>query len=273
MTSILFRALIRLFLFRQISISVFLPAWGALGGLMTLLLAPVAVMAESLDVLYFEYPPYYHQLPDGQPSGLIVDLARRVFDRAGIEARFEFIPAKRILYDIQKGRPVASLGWFKTSEREEFARFSLPIYVNRPVGVLVPRERGGRFQSYDTLEALMASREFFLGRVGGFSDGAYLDSLLARYPDRVVEVPADSVRLLKMLQADRFDFVLIPPEEMEDLLREARMSSADFSLRAMRDIPGGNTRYIMYSKAVDQNLIRRVDDAIAAEIGCLRPGS
>ncbi len=246
--------------------------WRILGGLAALLLAPVAAMAETLDVLYFEYPPYYHQLPNGQPSGLIVDLARRVFTEAGVEVRFEFIPAKRILHDIQRGRPVASLGWFRTPEREEFAQFSLPVYVNRPVGVLFLREMEERFRPYDTLEALMDSRKFFIGRVGGLSDGEYLDSLLARYPDRVVEVTADSVRLLKMLQAGRFDFVLIPPEEMDDLLREAGMAASDFMLLSMRDIPNGNTRYIMYSKTVDPDLIRRIDDAITAEIGCLLPG-
>lgn len=243
--------------------------WRILGGMVALLLTPAMVAGENLKVFYFEYPPYYYRLASGQPAGLIVDKARRVFEKAGIQAQFEFIPVKRILHDIQKGRPVASLGWFRTPEREEFARFSLPVYVNSPVQLLFLREKEARFQPYDTLDALLASRKFSMGRVGGFSDGPYLDSLLARYPDKVVQVSADSVRLLKMLQAGRFDFVLIPPEEMEDLLREARMPPTDFMLRPMRDIPRGNARYVMYSKTVPPSLIRRIDDAITTEIGCL----
>ena len=43
-------------------------------------------------------------------------------------------------------------------------------------------------------------------------------------------------------------------------------------LRAMNDIPQGNLRHIMYSKAVDQDLIRRIDQAILTEIGMLPAG-
>lgn len=241
--------------------------------LLATLFASSVALAEPLVVQYFEYPPYYHQLPDGQPAGLIVDLARRAFARAGIEVRFSFVPAKRILHDMHTGQPVASLGWFRTPERETFAQFSLPIYINRPAGVLFSRGRETEFRPFETLQTLMDSRRFFIGRVGGLSNGEFLDALLAKHSDRIMEVTADSVRLLKMLKAGRFDFVLIPPEEMDDLLREAGMASSDFMLQSMRDIPDGNTRYIMYSKTVDAGLIRRIDEAIAAEIGRLRPGS
>lgn len=238
--------------------------------LMLCVFAPVQVAlaaADTLHVYYFEYPPYYYHLPSGQPTGLIVELSQRIFARAGIDARLEFIPAKRILHEIQSGRPVASLGWFKTPERETFARFSQPVYINKPVELLFLREHAARFQSYDTLEALMDSRQFVAGRVGGFSDGPYIDALMARFPDRVVEVPGDSVRLIAMLQADRFDFVLAPPEEVGPLFDAAGVSSSAFMLQPMSDIPAGNIRHIMYSLTVDQDLIRRIDDAIVAEIG------
>lgn len=239
--------------------------------LFAMLVPPVGSSAQPLTVLYFEYPPYYHALPDGRATGLIVDLAGRVFDRAGVEAEFRFVPAKRILQDIQTGQPVASLGWFKTPEREEFARFSRPIYVNRPVGVFFLREKEELFRPYETLEALMAGGKLLIGRVDGLSDGPQIDAMLARYPDRVVSVTADSVRLVKMLETGRFDFFLLPPEEIDVLLQEAQASPEDFALKTMTDIPQGNCRYIMYSKAVDEALIRKVDDAILSEIGDIAP--
>ena len=235
--------------------------------LFAMLLLPSISLAQPLDVLYFEYPPYYHALPDGRATGLIVDLANKVFDKAGVEAEFRFVPVKRILHDMQIGQPVASLGWFKTPEREEFARFSRPIYVNRPVGVFFLREKEEQFRPYENLEALMASGKFFIGRVEGLSDGPQLDAMLAKYPDKIVQVTADSVRLVKMLKSGRFDFFLLPPEEIDVLLQESQMAPADFSLRAMSDIPQGNVRYIMYSKTVDEALIRKIDEAILTEIG------
>ena len=235
--------------------------------LAAMLLLPSVSPAQPLEVLYFEYPPYYHALPDGRAAGLIVDLAGKAFDKAGVQAEFRFVPVKRILQDMQLGRPVASLGWFKTPEREEFARFSRPIYINRPVVVFFLREKEELFRPYDTLEALLESGKFFMGRVAGLSDGPQLDAMLAKYPDRIVHVTADSVRLVKMLQTGRFDFFLLPPEEIDVLLRESQVSPQDFSLKAMSDIPQGNSRHIIYSKTVDEALIRKVDQAILTEIG------
>lgn len=238
---------------------------------LAMLLLPSVSLAQPLGVLYFEYPPYYQTLPDGRATGLIVDLARKVFDKAGVDAEFRFVPVKRILHDIQTGEPVASLGWFKTPEREEFARFSLPIYVNRPVGVFFLREKEELFRPYETLEALMASGKCSIGRVSGLSDGPQIDAMLAKYPDRIVNVTADSVRLVKMLESGRFDFFLLPPEEIDALLQAAQISPEGFALKAMSDIPWGNSRHIIYSKTVDDALISRVDDAILTEIGDITP--
>ena len=225
--------------------------------------------AESLDIHYFEYPPYYHQLGTGQASGIIVDLARKIFAAAGVEPKFCFMPAKRILYEIESNRPAASLGWFKTPEREEFALFSLPIYVNRPVGVFFLRENEEKFRPYNTLEGLLQSGMFFFGRVQGLSEGPQLDGMLAKYEDKTVQVAADSIRLLKMLESKRFDFMLMPPEEVDVLLEAAQTPKDRFMLRAMSDIPQGTLRYIMYSKTVPADLIRKIDQAILTEVGML----
>jgi polar amino acid transport system substrate-binding protein len=236
---------------------------------MTLFCPVRAGSAENLDIFYFEYPPYYHQLENQEASGIIIDIARQVFAAAQVEPTFSFVPAKRILHELQSGRPGASLGWFKTPEREEFALFSLPIYINRPVGVFFLRENESRFSPYSTLEGVLQSGQFVLGRVQGFSEGPELDAMLEKYKDKTVQVAADSVRLLKMLESRRCDFMLVAPEEADTLLEAAQVPGEKFMLRAMSDIPHGNLRYIMYSKAVPQDLIRKIDQAIVDKIGML----
>ena len=225
--------------------------------------------AENLDIFYFEYPPYYHQLENQEASGIIVDIARRVFAEAGVEPAFSFVPAKRILHELQGDRPAASLGWFKTPEREQYALFSLPIYVNRPVVALFLREHESKFRPFSTLEGLLQSGQFIFGRVQGFSEGAQLDAMLEKYRDKTVQVATDSVRLLKMLESRRVDFMLVAPEEADTLLDAAQAPREKFMMQAMSDIPQGNLRYIMYSRAVSQDLIRRIDEAILTEIGAL----
>jgi len=241
-------------------------------GFLLLFIGPQIGIAGTLDIYYFEYPPYYHQLENGQPSGIIVDLAHKILASAQVEAKFHFVPAKRILHEIQSDRPAASLGWFKTSERQQFANFSLPIYANRPAEVFLLRENEHKFRPYDSLEGLLQSGQFFLGRVQGLSEGPRLDAMLAKYEHKPVQVAADTVRLLQMLESRRFDFMLLPPEEVDVLLHAAQTSKDKFMLRAMNDIPQGNLRHIMYSKAVDQDLVRRIDQAILTEIGMLPAG-
>jgi polar amino acid transport system substrate-binding protein len=108
--------------------------------------------------------------------------------------------------------------------------------------------------------------------VQGLSEGPQLDGMLAKYEHKTVQVTTDTVRMLKMLESRRFDFMLIPPEEVDVLLQAAQTSRDKFMLRAMNDIPQGNLRYIIYSKAVDPDLIRRIDQAIVTEIGMLPAG-
>lgn len=238
-------------------------------GALLLFMRPQAGITDSLDVYYFEYPPYYHKLEDGKASGIIVDLARQVFAAAQVEPQFSFMPAKRILHEIQSGRPAASLGWFKTPEREQFALYSQPIYANRPVGVFFLRENEEKFRPYVTLEGLLQSGRFIFGRVQGFSEGALLDVMLGRHMDKTIQVATDSVRLLKMLESRRFDFMLIAPEEVDVLLDAAGAPRENFMLKSMNDIPQGNLRYIIYSKSVPADMIRRIDQAILTGVGIL----
>lgn len=233
--------------------------------------ATTAVQSAKLDVLYIEYPPYYTSTPDGDLEGIIVDIVRRVFERAGVSCTYTGLPSKRVISRMQQGAPVASLGWFKTAEREMFAKFSLPVYLNKPVGILMLREEAHRFSRYHSIKELVASKQFKIGRIDGHSDGEYLDSILVDHGDRTVWVAADEVRLIKMLKSRRFDFIMLPPEEMGVLTRSAGYPIEDFVMKPMSDIPNGNARHIMYAKTIDDGLIKRIDDAIVEEVGILTP--
>lgn len=220
-----------------------------------------------LQVLYIDYPPYYTTTADGKPSGLIVDIARRVFARAGVEATFTCLPSKRVILAVQEGAPVASLGWFKTAEREKFAQFSLPVYVNKPVEVVMLQSAAGKFAPFTSLKDLVASRQLTIGRIDGHSEGTYLDQLLANYAPQTVWVTEEKVRLIRMLKNRRFDFTLLPPEEVEVLVEASGLAMSEFARQTMRDIPLGNARHIIYSRTIDPALITRIDAAIAKEVG------
>jgi polar amino acid transport system substrate-binding protein len=198
---------------------------------------------------------------DDNPRGLLIAKVKSIMEKAGIKAEFACYPSKRILDAIWHGEKVASIGWFKTKERESYAKFSLPIYTNKAVGVFALTEVGEKLSVFSSLRSIMQSRQFKLGLIEGHSEGRYIDELVGLYPEQVSVVNGCQVQLLKMLTERRFDFILLPPEEVDMLTKEARVSRK-FVLLEMDDIPEGNKRYIIYSKSIPQAVIDKVDNAI-----------
>ena len=235
------------------------------------LLFSVTAHSAQLNVAYIEYPPYYSTTSGGDLDGIIIDIVRKVFKRSGVHCTYVSLPSKRIISDIEKGAPVASLGWFKTAEREMFAKFSLPIYINKPAGVVMLRDEANRFSAYNSFKDLMNSGLFKIGRIAGHSEGEYIDGILFDKKGQTVWVAATEVHLVKMLKTKRFDFILLPPEEIEVLAKSAGYSMNDFALQPMNDIRSGNARYIMYAKSIDDGLIKQIDNAIIEEVGDLIP--
>lgn len=244
--------------------------------------------AQDVVVLYYDRPPYYVDRP-GVPGGFLMDMAANVFKEAGLRPRYEVLPPKRILERIRNGGAICSVGWFKRPERERFARFTMPIYRNRPMVLLHERAGSDRFADVSTLNELFARRELVWGALDGFSYGEYVDTLRAEMKPSTVAVSVTQGRLLGMLAAGRFDYVLAAPEELdalsmagalprgdlslpEDVEREEHHKAlawrrGDFIVHHLSDMPEGNQRHIMCSRDVPQGLIDRMNQAIQATLG------
>lgn len=177
------------------------------------------------------------------------------------------MPPKRILAEIEDNRHVAcSVGWFKTPEREKSARFTLPVYQDRPIAVLITRLNKARFENLTTLEELFSDRSLKLGVISSFSYGDYIDKLIEDFSPETERVTADQSHLIKMLYAGRIKYMLIAPEEMEALVNSANLSTDLFDTVSLSDVPSGNIRYIMCSRCVGQDLIRRINLSIKKRV-------
>ncbi|MBC9252227.1 hypothetical protein A9179_18295 [Pseudomonas alcaligenes] len=222
------------------------------------LAAALPLRAEPLTVYYIEKPPYYHT-EKGQPTGFLLERTRAIFSQAAIAVHFEARPAKRILLELEQGQAAAcSTGWFKTPQREAFARFSRAIYRDEPMTILTRATLQQQLSSYSSLADLLAS-PLRLGVVDGFSYGE-LDALLARgNPSRVTAPPSQNVR---MLAAERIDYTLVDERELPYILAEADLNNARLSSLKMPDIPPGQRRYLMCSKAVGDEVMKALDRSI-----------
>ncbi len=239
----------------------------ALLGAVLICLAPARNQAAAqtpLRILIFERPPYYTVLPGGKPDGFLVQLTVTLLQEAGIPHEFSEMPARRILERIrQNSGPECSIGWFKTPEREEFSRFSLPIYRDMPLMAVFRRGEGPPPGARATLEELARHPGLTLGLNETFSFGHAVDAILAGYAAPPMRISASQDQLLRMLLAKRFDYMLINPEEFHTLATQAGIDVDALSPVKLDDLPRGNRRYLMCARCVDDATMDRINKAIS----------
>ena len=237
---------------------------------LALIAAASSVRAEDLALYYFERPPYY-QTEDGRPAGFLLEWAMAVFDDAGIGYHYESIPPGRILQRIHEGEAACSVGWLKTPERQTYARFTEPVYRDRPLVVLFTDDNVLPMGRHADLGSLLRDRTLVLGLVGGFSYGGYVDAMLGRLAPNAVRVVAGQDQMVAMLAQGRFDYMFASGEEAELLVRWSGAAPGRLRYRALEDIPGGNERHIMCSRRVDVEVVEALDKAIARADAPLAP--
>lgn len=216
-----------------------------------------------LTVYYYNRLPYYGTL-NNRPGGILLDIARLVFDEAGIACEFQEAPAKRIPETLKAPGNACSIGWFMTREREAVYTFSAEyIYQDRPFCALYNLDRRSRLPADPTLKALLQAN-LELGMIDGFAYGDWLEANVAKYGPRVqkVSIGEDSDNLFHMLLGGRFDYMFIGLEEASYILQSHPEYDHKLGLLAVTDAPKGNLRYILFSRGVDPDLLEKVNAAI-----------
>jgi hypothetical protein len=66
-----------------------------------------------------------------------------------------------------------------------------------------------------------------------------------------------------MLHTRRVDYFFIAEEEAHVLLSHSGLPASDFKTITFSDMPGGNCRYILFSRRVEASTIDRLDRVIA----------
>jgi uncharacterized protein (TIGR02285 family) len=236
-----------------------------IAGLMVCAVA-VAQSREPITIRYSERKPFQYTDQTGQPAGLLIGPTARVFAKAGIPVSWKSEPFNRSMMRIQANQGKdCSVGWYKTAERETYARFTQPIYHDSPqVGFAradFPVAEG------ETARALLADGRTRLLLKQSFVYGEYLDGLISKIPeDKVQRVSVEIPNLLQMLRADRADLTFISKEEAAFYATEADFPIKDFQTISLPDIPKGDFRYLICSQRVSPSVIQRLDKAIRSEL-------
>jgi len=209
--------------------------------------------------MYHERPPYYVGKNNGVVGGIVGERATQALSSAGIPYFFRRIPATRQLKMIERNlRKTCALGWFKNPAREAFAKFSKPIYRDKPMVMLVRRNEPKTADKTSLLQ-LAESPDLRMGVKLGYSYGAIIDRMIDRLKPHVVIASQDNAGMMRMLLGKRFDYVFVAAEEAPGILE--RVGKAIISV-TLSDAPPGNRRYIICTKRVGDDLMGRLNRAI-----------
>jgi len=218
--------------------------------------------AGDVEVIFEPRAPYYVLTAGGEHEGLVLGPVSKALTLMDVAVKWSERPAKRQLKLIKANRSaICSPGWFKKPERVAFARFSNPVYRDRPQVVVVRSEDAGVF-GFTNIRQLFAHPTLRRGGKQGYSYGAEIDRMLEELDPKTILTSKGSAHLLKMLQKERFDYFLASPEEIEHLLAREKIDPASMTLLPMKGLSSGNERFLICSKAVDGSFINQFNAAL-----------
>lgn len=210
---------------------------------------------------YHERRPYY--ITSGsRVQGLVAGVITRAFEFADIPYKWQQTPARRQLDIIRDNEGTdCGVGWFKTPERQQFSKFSTAVYRDTPF-VAVARANNTKILKIQTLEQLFQEHRLKLLVKTGYSYGAEIDRKIREFSPWMAETTADNQAMLQMIEGRRADYCFMTREEVKDLLLHAGFNKDSFTILPFAEIPEGNTRYLICSQKVPDEMIERFNQAI-----------
>ncbi|MBH9553623.1 hypothetical protein [Inhella gelatinilytica] len=226
----------------------------ALGGL------ALGARANPVTLHYQERPPYYETHPDGV-RGLVVDPLVKALQRAQLPYRLALTPSQRQLLLIEDSvGPHCGIGWFRNPVREAKGQFSSMLYQDQPLSLLARRALAWR-DPLSMTEALQRTEARLLTKQG-FSYGPQFDALLAQRLKPPETSTGEVSNLVRMLIANRADWMPLAHEEARWLLDAMDEASEKLQVLRFSDAPAGPTRHLYCNKAVPSDWMQRLNEAL-----------
>jgi len=224
---------------------------------------PATVAADQLTVSYFERPPYYLTTKTGEARGFLVEKTKKILQTADVDARFISLKPNKVIFILKHANlPHCSIGWFKRPEREVFAKFTKPIYQNRPLVILTTKQNKAKFKKYHTLAEIFADNSLIMARMSSFSYGSYVDHLMEEYSPASSFYSGSQAALLHAIDTGKVTYMLVAPEEVQQMIASVKRPPTSFVQISLDEIPHGNFRYLMCGHAVSDELIGKLNSAI-----------
>ena len=225
-----------------------------------------ALYADDCDMItlnYIERPPYLVK-SGNSVEGLSGTPTERAFKQAEIPFEWKEISTASHLRLIEANTGCDCIvSYFKTPEREKYAKYTVPIYQDQP-HIAVAWADNQKLMSDGTVEMALKNPEIILEVKKDWSYGKFLDSKIAQYHPKTDETIGDNAQILKKIYAKRADIFFTTPAEADAVITVSGFSRQDFKYITFRDVPIGENRYILCSQKVSDEIIKKFNDAISS---------
>jgi len=214
---------------------------------------------DSLIIVYEERIPYVERYSNSI-NGLVATPVIKALQDSKIKYKLKEKPSKRHIYEIKANiNKMCAIGWFKNTKREEFAKFTLPLYQDVPLGIISRKENQNILKNI-SIDDLLKNENLSLLTKASYSYGSFLDEKIKKYKTIKREVYTNNKKMLSMISSKRADYLFISEEEAKILLNDKTMNSLKFF--KVKNIPKGNKRYLICSKNVSDKTIKLINKYI-----------
>lgn len=237
------------------------------GGVVGALLWPVLTAAQTpaeqpVTLHYVVRPPYMMVQGEGL-IGLTGGPSFQAFKLAHVPVRIEETPFARQLRSVKENSGQdCMIGMFWKAEREEFGRYSKPVYQDQPQLVLAAAGNQQRFKGLASIEDLFHDRSLRLLVKLAYSYGAPLDALIERLQPNRRATPDENLQMIRQIKLGMADYMLMAPEEAAVAIEAAGFKPTDFLQLRYANMPPGEHRHLLCSKNVSADVMQRLDAAI-----------
>ncbi|MCF3099593.1 transporter substrate-binding domain-containing protein [Aeromonas australiensis] len=219
-----------------------------------LLLCWATTARADLDKLeYFteEYPPYNFSDPQGQPTGLAVELLQMIWQNSGIEPQpVRILPWARGYYLLTQKPDVVLFSTARTQAREDLFKWVCPIGYSEYI-LLGRKEKGLTLTDFAQMSQY---------KISAVRSDAAEQLLLNNGMNDTNIIPANRLSQgLKMLQSGRADLLATSKLAGYDAIRELNLEPDDFQV-AM--VLSAEQLCYAFSRQVDDQQIRRFQQAL-----------
>lgn len=218
-------------------------------------------LAQTVALHYNNRPPY-QVLQEGNLTGLTGSPAIAAFKGSGVPFSLAETPATRQLETLKRNNGFdCGIGWFKNPEREEFAKFTKPIYQDESQ-VALTLAGSSKLKTGDAIESVLANKDLTLLVKQSYSYGKALDAMIDNIQPKRQSVTVENILMFKMIEGKRADYMFVAPEEAAVTIAAAGFQREQFNLVKLGNMPKGELRYIMCSKNVPDEILNKLNAAI-----------